>query len=105
MKHDSMSGGMISDREGVVTTGGMDAAVVEYGTGIIGSALPHPEPEGWQYDINGHGVDGWSYRSSKDGKVHWTLGYESRPFMYNTLKDLETFAEQNGGRIIAEYIP
>lgn len=103
--HDSISGAMLNDKEGVVTTGIMYAAFVEYGTGLIGEKLPHPDPEGWSYDVHGHGVDGWVYRSSTDGKFHWTLGYEARPFMFNTLLDLEEFAEQNGGQIIAEYIP
>lgn len=100
---DSLQGAMLSDREGIVTTGVMYAAFVEYGTGIIGKNLPHPDPNGWEYDVNGHGIDGWIYAA--DGQFHHTLGYESRPFMYNTLRDLETYAEQNGGQIIADYIP
>lgn len=57
------------------------ACYVEFGTGIVGADSPHPKP--WAYDINGHGEDGWQYLGD-DGRLHWTMGSESRPFMYNT---------------------
>lgn len=100
---DSIAPAMLNDREGVVTTGVMYAAFVEYGTGVVGAEEPHPEPNGYKYDVNGHGWDGWVY--GYNGTFHRTYGMPARPFMYGTLRDLETFAEQNGGRIIAEYIP
>ena len=74
------------------------AIFVEYGTGIYGA------------DINGHGLEGWWYPApwgwwEKNGKKYaWTNGMPPRPFMANTLLDLEDEAEVNGGRIIAEYI-
>ena len=95
---------MLNDKEGVITTGITYALFVEYGTGAVGSIQSHPEPNGYQYDTNGHGLDGWVYRGS-DGQFHWTAGMAARPFMYNTLRDLEEEAERIGGQVIAEYIP
>lgn len=59
------------------------AEYVEYGTGIVGSNNPHPKPINWQYDVNAHGDEGWKYIGD-DGKLHWTKGMPSRPFMYDT---------------------
>lgn len=101
---ESLQAAMLNDKEGIITTGVMYAIFVEYGTGAVGAVQPHPEPNGYQYDTNGHGLDGWVYRGS-DGKFHWTAGMAARPFMYNTLRDLEAEAEAIGGRVIAEYIP
>lgn len=61
---------------------GSDYAVyVEYGTGIVGEMSPHPHP--WEYDINGHGEEGWVFKSD-DGNWYRTKGQMSHPFMYNT---------------------
>lgn len=57
------------------------AMYVEFGTGVVGSENPHPHA--WEYDINEHGADGWTY-IGKDGKRHWTAGQRSHPVMYNT---------------------
>lgn len=62
------------------------AQFVEFGTGIVGSENPHPEVNGWKYDVNEHGEKGWFY--FKDGEWHWTKGMPSRPFMYETAKEL-----------------
>lgn len=76
------------------------AMYVEYGTGIVGSEHPHPSPEiPWAYDINNHGDDGWQY-IGKDGKLHWTKGQPSRPFMYNTW----LYGTRYGNRTIEYYI-
>lgn len=78
------------------------AAFVEFGTGVVGSRNPHPEPAilGWSYDVNGHGDLGWWYPSGEgdtnptryqlaDGSfIAWTKGMPSRPFMYNTAQKL-----------------
>ena len=98
---------------GKLTANAEYAVYVEYGTGIVGAANPHPEPEGWQYDVHHHGVAGWWYPSAegwyqpRDGGplMAWTMGAPARPFMYNTMLELERIAEQEGGRIIAQYIP
>lgn len=67
------------------------AAYVEYGTGYRGQNSPHPEPgsypSGWVYDVNEHGVAGWIYKGD-DGKLHFTQGFESRPYMYDTARML-----------------
>lgn len=89
-------------RIGYVRTDCLHAVFVEYGTGIIGKAMPHPEAgiAGWKYDVHGHGVAGWVYSKEPDDTFHWTLGYESRPFMYKTLRWLEGAAERLGPEIL-----
>lgn len=68
------------------------AVYVEYGTGIVGKASPHPVPEtaGWVYDINDHGVDGWWYKIGKG--VFWTQGQIGSAFLYTTGQWLTTQA-------------
>lgn len=75
---------------GFIIAGAPHAIYVEFGTGIVGANSPHPDPVGWTYDINNHGDKGWFYFNSNDGKWHHTLGMESRPFMYNTAKIIES---------------
>lgn len=102
----------IENGDGVVTAGeglmdgygtGSYAIYVEYGTGIFGA------------DINNHGLNGWWYPAPwgwwtpatgkhAGEKMAWTLGMPPRPFMQNTLHDLEDEARVNGGKIIAEYL-
>lgn len=74
---------------GVIKAGSPYAVYVEFGTGIVGQTSPHPDPKDWQYDINKHGEDGWIYFNERDSRWHWTKGFESRPFMYNTARELE----------------
>ena len=74
---------------GIIKAGAYYAAYVEFGTGVVGSQSPHPNPDGWQYDINGHGDEGWVYYDDKSGEFRWTKGFKSRPFMYNTARELE----------------
>lgn len=100
---ESIHAGMLNEKQGIVATGVTYAVFVEYGTGAVGAMNKHPEPNGYQYDIHSHGVRGWYYRST-DGSFYWTAGMPSRPFMYNTLRDLEDEAERIGGTVIAEYI-
>lgn len=70
------------------------AIFVEYGTGVIGDSNRHPQKPGdWEYDHNHHGDKGWVYKSDRDGKLHWTKGMPSRPFMYDTFRELERKAE------------
>lgn len=59
------------------------ADYVEFGTGIVGALSPHPKPDGWTYDTNGHGSAGWFYYDAAH-KLHWTAGVPSRPFMYES---------------------
>lgn len=73
------------------------AIYVEYGTGPIGSAAPHP--------LGGtYRTTGWKYYNERVDRVLFTFGMESRPFMYNTLRSLEEEAEVRGGKVIAEYL-
>ena len=61
------------------------AVFVEYGTGVIGAANPHPT--GGAYDTNGHGDEGWWYFA--EGDSHWTKGQPARAFMYRSYMELK----------------
>ena len=74
---------------GIIKAGAIYAAYVEFGTGVVGESSPHPNPQDWQYDINSHGDEGWVYYDDYSGKFRWTKGFKSRPFMYNTARQLE----------------
>ena len=74
---------------GIIKAGAYYAAYVEFGTGVVGSQSPHPSPQGWQYDVDDHGDSGWVYYDDYSGKFRWTKGFKSRPFMYNTARQLE----------------
>lgn len=74
---------------GIIKAGAYYAAYVEFGTGVVGKSSPHPNPEGWQYDVNNHGDSGWVYYDEDSGGFRWTKGFKSRPFMYNTARELE----------------
>lgn len=74
---------------GIIKAGAYYAAYVEFGTGVVGKGSPHPNPQGYQYDVNQHGDEGWVYYDDYTGKFRWTKGLESRPFMYNTARQLE----------------
>lgn len=65
------------------------AIYVEFGTGVVGSASPHPNPNGYRYDVNAHGDKGWVYYDDGSGEFRWTKGFKSRPFMYNTAREIE----------------
>ena len=85
----SEPGGMIKHGgKWIIYTGCEWAPFVEWGTGIEGQQSPHPDTSivGWKYDINDHGEKGWFY--FKDGTWHWTKGMPSRPFMYETGREL-----------------
>lgn len=71
---------------GVIQAGAAHAVYVEFGTGIVGKGTPHPL--GGNYDVNGHGEDGWWYFDENAQQFFWTQGMESRPFMYETAKEL-----------------
>ena len=79
---------------GIIKAGAYYAAYVEFGTGVVGSTSPHPNPDGWAYDVNAHGDAGWVYYDDDAGKFRWTKGFKSRPFMYNTARQLEKDCEK-----------
>ena len=109
------------DRKGSVLAGeGLGyAPYVEYGTGVVGAGSPHPGIVSGEsqppvmthttaqgethvyggYDSQGHGGHGWNYYG-RDEHYHWTAGYKSRPFMYNTLRELEKIAPDKAGEIL-----
>lgn len=80
-----------SEHCGIIKAGAWYAAFVEYGTGVVGANSPHPSGNGWAYDVNGHGEAGWHYML--DEQWHWTRGMPSRPFMYNTVQELERICQ------------
>lgn len=79
-----------------IVTDSEHAAFVEFGTGQMGqeSPYPYPFPEGveWNYNTGqtifeiSPGKYGWFYK--RDGKIYFTQGMASRPFMYETAVDL-----------------
>jgi hypothetical protein len=80
---------------GIIYAGSWYAAFVQFGTGIRGQEAQHPEAgeAGWVYDSNNHGEEGWFYFNEEDGRMHWTNGMPSRPFMYETAKELDRICE------------
>lgn len=74
---------------GIIKAGAPYAVYVEFGTGIVGKSQPHPSPDNWRYDINNHGDSGWWYFNDNTGRMQWTKGMPSRPFMFNTARKLE----------------
>ena len=90
-----MFGDLLSSVDGVYTNGvavikmGTDhAMLVEFGAGVVGAQNPHPEPQGWRYDVNGHGEAGWWYWGDWDNNWHWTKGMPSRPVVWETAKEV-----------------
>lgn len=76
------------------------AVFVEFGTGYVGADNPYPFdlPSGYNYKTGKQllanarkGIYGWVYQG-KDGNFYFTEGMESRPFMHNTLVQLQNEA-------------
>lgn len=67
------------------------AIYVEYGTGIYAAESKR-------------GGEPWAYFNERDGKWHVTRGMPARPFMYNTLRILQNYAETEGAEVLARYI-
>lgn len=78
---------------GLIIAGSPHAVYVEYGSGVIGSRNPHPEPISG-YDRNNWGDAGWWYWGDWDSNWHWTAGMGSRPFMWETSKELPALFEK-----------
>ncbi len=78
---------------GVIKAGSYHAVFVEFGTGVVGEGVPHPQADSlWVYNIPTEHKDetgGWWYYNDRDNRLHYTHGMESRPFMYNTARKLE----------------
>lgn len=84
---------------GFVRVSSDHVAFVEFGTGMVGMAIPHPNAEylskaSWGYATGQKifttkdGVPGWIYPTD-DGGFQFTAGTESRPFMYETALELQ----------------
>lgn len=87
--HNSMNYALYKEgNNGIIFTDCKHACFVEFGTGVKGATNSHPTLP-WDYDSNGHGEDGWYYYDEKQGRVRYTQGMPSRPFMYETAKELE----------------
>jgi HK97 gp10 family phage protein len=86
---------------GIVYAGSWYAIYVEFGTGIRGEEAQHPMSGniGWAYDVNDHGESGWVYFNERDGQYHWTDGMPSRPFMYDTVRELDKMCEVIARRV------
>ena len=78
----------IKGKMGIIFTDSEHACFVEFGTGVKGANSSHPTLSGG-YDSNGHGTDGWYYYDENQGRIRYTQGMPSRPFMYETARELE----------------
>lgn len=87
--------------KGIIFTDCSHACFVEFGTGVRGSASPHPTMP-WAYDSNGHGEDGWYYYDTQQGRVRFTQGMPSRPFMYETARELEQKAVEIAREVFSQ---
>lgn len=78
----------------IIYTGCEHAKYVEFGFGLRGQENPHPDPSltNWKYDVQGHGPAGWWY--FKNGEWHWSGGQPSKPFMYETGRDLRELIQK-----------
>ncbi|MEG0366522.1 MAG: hypothetical protein RR585_06785 [Coprobacillus sp.] len=61
------------------------SAIVEFGSGISGQGT-HPQPKDYQYDVNGHGEDGW-YFFDEQGALHFTTGMQAHRYMFDAIQD------------------
>lgn len=83
-----------ASRTGIIRAGAWYAVYVEYGTGVVGAGSPHPDPDGWIYDVGGHGDEGWTYYNPRSDRYQHTTGEPSAPFMYQTGKELEKLCQK-----------
>lgn len=74
------------------------AVFVEFGTGPVGAGAQHPDNKlgyqynvgktiGW-YQVGGSFQYGWFYYDDYAGKVRFTSGMESRPFMWGAAQEM-----------------
>lgn len=83
----------LAENIGIVKVGARHAMYVEFGTGLPGQMSPHPQPDGWTYNTRGLDFDeGWLYIDRRTGKLRYTEGMRSRPFMWETARELEDLA-------------
>ncbi len=87
--------------KGILFTDCKHACYVEFGTGVKGANAPHPTMP-WSYDVNKHGEDGWYYYDTEQGRIRFTKGMPSRPFMYETVAELEREAIEIAKEVFAK---
>lgn len=94
----SVKPGEIVDNKGVIVVDSAYAVFVEFGSGVANnkSGSSHPKsgelgmsPIGTYGEGKGSNPDGWWYFDKKQGRKRWTKGMPSRPFMYETARELE----------------
>ena len=58
-------------------------AFVEFGTGVVGAGAGYAGelPSIWQYDVNGHGWEGWTYYDDDRDEWRWTPGRAGAGYM------------------------
>lgn len=78
-----------ANQKGTIKVGTDYWFFVEYGTGIVGKNSPHPNAQGWRYDVNNHGNAGWWYFDEHKNRFRWTRGQSANAFLYKTYKFLE----------------
>ena len=87
----------VNDNKGFIVVDNDHAVFVEFGTGVVknGSNGSHPMSDEFGLSIGTYGEgkgsnpDGWWYFDKKQNRKRFTEGMPSRPFMYETAKDLE----------------
>lgn len=90
----------IDGNKGFIVADNAHAVFVEFGTGVTNNGSHPKRGDLGLKDLGtygeGKGADpnGWWYYDEKQGRKRWTKGKPSRPFMYETARDLE--------RIVAE---
>ena len=65
-------------------------AYIEFGTGLAGQFNPHKEAknQGYEYDKNAHGYEGWSFYNEEIGIYFKNfIGYEGQSFLYDAFWD------------------
>lgn len=66
------------------------AAYIEFGTGIVGQQDTNNRANqvGWNYDVNGHGEEGWTfYNKQYNIFVKGFTGYAGKSFLYDAFWD------------------
>jgi len=84
---------------------GSQVAYIEFGTGIVGLTLPYVATSvlnevGWEYDVNGHGEEGWVYR--KDDIEYHSIGMDSLAPVYKASMSLEDLLPNMVGDMLNE---
>lgn len=82
---------IIEGNKGVILADNAHAVFVEFGTGVKGDNSKHPGMDIGKKSTKDRAAlaDGWWYFDEQQGRTRFTEGMPSRPFMYETARDLE----------------